>query len=341
MSRHINIPIFIPHLGCPNDCVFCNQKTISGHSDYTPESVENEISVSLETLPDDAEVQIAFFGGSFTGIDRGEMIFLLSTAKKFISDGRAESIRLSTRPDYIDTEILDILKEYGVKTIELGIQSISDKVLEASNRGHGAADSIRAMRLVKSHGFELVGQMMIGLPESTLEDEIRTAEAICQCGADGARIYPTVVFKSTKLCEMTVCGDYAPLELEDAVKRSKEVKKIFIKNNVECIRVGLQSSENLESDKAVAGDYHSAVGELVESEIYYDVIREYIEKNDLSERISGKNIVIYVSNGEVSKVSGHKRSNKIRLQDEYNVKNIKVIEKKDILRYNIILSEEI
>ena len=337
--RHINIPVFIPHKGCPNDCVFCNQRTISGHSDYSPEAVESEINEALLTIPEEAEVQIAFFGGSFTGIDRDEMIYLLSVAKKFIDGGRVSSVRLSTRPDYIDVERLEILKAYGVKTVELGIQSTSDKVLAASNRGHTAKDSERAMKLIKEYGFELVGQMMIGLPESTPEDEYKTAEDISAWGATAARIYPTVVFRSTELCEMAKRGDYTPLALEDAVERCKGAKEIFIKNNVECIRLGLQSGENLtEGDEVFAGDYHSAIGELVESRIYRDLITSKIKEAGLEDKLSGALLVIYSSPGEVSKIVGHKAQNKRFLQDEYCVKNIKVIEKEDILRYNIVLS---
>ena len=337
--RHINIPIFIPHLGCPNDCVFCNQRTISGHCDYEPRGVRDEIERSLKTVDSDAVVQIAFFGGSFTGIDRDEMIYLLSVAKEYIDCGKVESIRLSTRPDYIDEEILEVLERYGVKTVELGVQSISERVLAASKRGHTAADSYRAMKLIAEHGFELVGQMMIGLPGSSVEDEIATAEAICECKASAARIYPTVVFEDTELCNMAKRGEYVPLTLEDAVRRSKCAKSVFIENGVECIRVGLQSGENLtDGEKVYAGDYHSAVGELVDCEIYYDAIKKYIDDNSLSEKIRGRDVVIYAPLGEVSKVSGHKKSNKRRLQDEYYVKNIKVIEKKEILRYNILLS---
>ncbi len=338
--RHVNIPVFIPHLGCPNDCVFCNQRTISGRCNYDKSGVRGEIECALATLSGDCEVQIAFFGGSFTGIDRGEMVYLLSVAKEFIDSGKVSSIRLSTRPDYIDREILDILKTYSVKTVELGIQSISDDVLKASHRGHTAEDSVRAMNLIKEYGFELVGQMMIGLPDSSVEDEIKTAEAICACMADGARIYPTVVFYDTKLCEMAKAGKYSPLKLDDAIFRTKAAKSVFVRENVECIRVGLQSAENLSDKcKVYAGDYHDAIGELVDSEIYYDKIKEEIEKNLLADKINGSDIVIYAPCGEVSKVIGHKKENKQRLQNEYYVKNIKVIEKVELLRYNIMVTE--
>ena len=193
MKSHRNIPIFVPHLGCPNMCVFCNQKKISGHEKADFSSVKDEIEKALETVPADCEVQIAFFGGSFTGIDREDMIYLLETAKEFIDRGRVDSIRLSTRPDYIDEEILDILLKYKVKTIELGIQSMDDGVLLKSGRGHTAKDTERACALINSYGFELVGQMMTALPGSAPEKEIYTAKRICEMGAKGARIYPTVV----------------------------------------------------------------------------------------------------------------------------------------------------
>ena len=176
--RHVNIPVFIPHLGCPNDCVFCNQRMISGHLSFDADSVDGEISRALSTVEPDADCEIAFFGGSFTGIDRALMIRLLDIAKKYADSGRVSSIRLSTRPDYIDGEILRILSRYPVRTIELGVQSLSDRVLSASRRGHDASRSVEAMREVRGAGFSLVGQMMIGLPLSEPGDETATAEKL-------------------------------------------------------------------------------------------------------------------------------------------------------------------
>ena len=245
MKKHRNIPIFVPHLGCPNTCVFCNQRKISGCEKADFSSVSNEIEEALSTIPDGTDVQIAFFGGSFTGIDRSDMIYLLETAKKFIDGGRVESIRLSTRPDYIDEEILDILSRYGVKTVELGIQSMDDAVLSASGRGHTAAQTEHACSLITSRGFELVGQMMTGLPSSTLEAELYTAKRICEMGATGARIYPTVVFKGTELHSMMERGEYESRELERVVDEGAAVLAVFIENGVSVIRVGLQSSELL------------------------------------------------------------------------------------------------
>ena len=195
MKKHINVPVFIPHLGCPNDCVFCNQRTISGHGDYDFAAVKGELDRAFATADARIPTQIAYFGGSFTGIGRPEMTRLLTLANEYIDADKCESIRISTRPDYIDEEILKLLKQYRVRTIELGIQSMDDGVLAASLRGHMAADTRRACRLIRQYGFELVGQMMLGLPGADETSETETARAICDMGAVGARIYPTVVFR--------------------------------------------------------------------------------------------------------------------------------------------------
>ena len=164
MKQHINIPIFIPHLGCPNQCVFCNQRTISGVKEFDISSVRRDIDTALLTVDSSTEAEIAFFGGSFTGIDRDLMIELLEIGYEYIKDGRVSSIRCSTRPDYIDEEILEILKKYGVRVIELGLQSVEEKVLKSSKRGHNFQAELKACRMIVNAGFALVGQMMIGLP---------------------------------------------------------------------------------------------------------------------------------------------------------------------------------
>lgn len=348
-KRHVNIPIFIPHLGCPNDCVFCNQRKISGKSEFRLCDVRPEIERALATVNPDADVEIAFFGGSFTGIDRGDMLYLLNLADEYIQSGRVGAIRLSTRPDYIDREILDILRDHHVTDIELGIQSMSDRVLGASKRGHTAETSRAACKLIAEYGFNLVGQMMVGLPLSTREDELATADEISRlCGA--ARIYPTVVFRDTELCDMLGHG-YTPLSLDEAVSRSADLLELFAERRIKVIRVGLCASENLtgnnksdssaptdgaDNDSAVvAGDYHSAVGELAYNELYYRKIKQYIDDNHLADRLSGKNIVIETGIGETSKTSGQHRKNKLRLQNEYNVNNIKIIENPELFWYNI------
>ncbi|MBQ9085280.1 MAG: radical SAM protein, partial [Clostridia bacterium] len=264
MSRHVNIPIFIPHLGCPNQCVFCNQRTICGRDAFRADSIRAEIESVLSTVSPDDECEIAFFGGSFTGIDRGLMVDLLTIAKEYVDKGFVRSVRCSTRPDYINEEIINLLREYSVNTVELGLQSSSDSVLALSKRGHNRIDEERACRLLVDNKFSLVGQMMIGLPGSSLESELETAEFIASVGAEYARIYPTVVFQDTELCKMAKSAIYTPLSLDDAIERSCAVYSYFLRKGVKVIRVGLCSSDNLVDDsKYFAGPNHPALGELV------------------------------------------------------------------------------
>lgn len=334
--RHINIPIFIPHMGCPNMCVFCNQRSISGKMKFDISSVKNEIEEALSTAKNDDEIEIAFFGGSFTGIDRELMTSLLSLAQKYIDEGRVSSIRLSTRPDYINSEILDILSSYSVRTIELGLQSMDDEVLEKSKRGHTSLCAENACKLIKERGFSLIGQMMIGLPSSTVQKEIYTAKRICEMGADGARIYPTVVFYETELCGMMQSGAYKSLSNEEAVERTKEALKVFVANDVPCIRVGLQSGENLSDVSLVAGGAnHSAIGELSMSALYLDKICEYVDAH-APEKMPEK-ITIYCPKGDISKIVGQKRKNMQKIYEKYGIKSAKVLEKNELLSYNIII----
>ena len=329
---HRNIPIFIPHLGCPNTCVFCNQRSISGKQSFSPESVRDEIDSALSTIPCDAEVEIAYFGGSFTGIDRELMIYLLDIAKDYVDNcregcARIIGIRMSTRPDYINAEIMEILSRYPVRTIELGLQSMSDRVLAASKRGHTARDAEDACRMIKAAGYSLIGQMMIGLPESAPEDEIYTAQKICDMGADGARIYPTVVFYGTELARMAGCGEYRMLSLDDAVMRSKDVLRVFESRGVECIRIGLCASDNLGDDSLVMGGAnHPSLGELVMGEAYFD--KMCAEADGLTELGTESGIIcFYVPCGDLSKAIGQRGKNKKRLEEKYKPHKIEIKEK--------------
>lgn len=330
-SKHKNIPVFIPHMGCPNMCVFCNQRSISGRTCFDRECVINEINTALDTIDPSCEVEIAYFGGSFTGIDRSLMIYLLDVAEEFVrrdDDGRAKivGIRMSTRPDYINDEILDILSHYTISAIELGLQSMDDEVLLASKRGHNAEMARRACELIKGRGYYLVGQMMIGLPSSDIEKEIYTAEKICDMGCDGARIYPTVVFYDTELAEMTELGEYAPLELDDAVKRAAATLKIFEDRGVDCIRIGLCASDNL-SDKSrvLGGANHAAMGELVVGELYFDIMKDQIEKAARGKVFKAAEFEIPA--GHTSKVLGQKGKNRERIKKIFGIEKIKLTEK--------------
>lgn len=333
MKKHANIPIFIPHLGCPNQCVFCNQHTISGVESFEPESVVDIIEEALATIGE-KEAEIAFFGGSFTGIDRDLMIRLLEIANSYLTLGKVSAIRCSTRPDYIDEEILDILKKYGVKVIELGLQSTSPEVLSKTKRGHDFSAEERACRMIVENGFSLIGQMMIGLPASSMESEIKTAKFIISSGAVGARIYPTVVFKETELCDMAISGKYRPLSLESAVARSAAVMKLFIENGVEVIRVGLCSSDNLSGeDTYFAGPNHPAIGELVENELYYKLIYDKLS----SMKTENTNIRVFVPRGALSKAIGQKKKNKLRLINDFKLSDIKFTEREDIPEYCVTI----
>ncbi len=340
--RHVNIPVFIPHLGCPNNCVFCDQRKISGCTFFDEAGVEKEIKQALSTLSREDDVEIAFFGGSFTGIDRDLMLRLLEISDKFISSGKVNRVRCSTRPDYIDNEILEILRSHHVETVEIGIQSMSDSVLSASKRGHTAQRTREACRAVKEFGFKLIGQMMIGLPGSTLADEIETARAICSLGADGARVYPTVVFADTELSEMSADGRYTPLSTEEAIERTASVLDIFDRAGVPVIRVGLCAGENLSSPESVVGGAnHPALGELAMGELTYRRICERVDEILPTIGGKGKTMTISVPRGATSRAVGQKKRNILRLNEKYCknqvINRIKILENSSIIGYNIII----
>ena len=328
---HKNIPIFIPHMGCPNMCVFCNQRSISGQKCFDRESVREKIWDALKTIPHGAEVEIAYFGGSFTGIERELMVYLLDVAESFVrrkDDGYARvcGIRMSTRPDYINEEILDILSNYTVSAIELGLQSMDSEVLSSCRRGHTSYDAETACRKIKERGYYLVGQMMIGLPASTVEKEVETAKKICAMGCDGARIYPTVVFYDTELAAMTERGEYTPLSLDDAVKRSAKVLDVFNAAHVDCIRIGLCASDNLSDDSCVMGGAnHPAMGELVLGELYFSRAIEEIKRMANGKEYKVAEFEIPV--GDVSKLLGQRGRNRERLKSLFGIEKIKITEK--------------
>lgn len=313
---HINIPIFVPHLGCPHTCVFCNQRTITGQSEATVQDVDAAVSETLSLLKDPSahELQIAFFGGSFTAIEEETMLTLLEKAHYYVRNGSVQSIRLSTRPDAIDDKILTILAKHSVKTIELGIQSTDETVLAASERGHTAKDSEIACRKIKEYGFELVGQMMLGLPASTLDCEIQTARNMISWGIDKARIYPTVVFADTALSEFTKEKTYTPLSVEEAVARASAVYSIFSKHNVDVIRIGLCENEGLHSDKTVGGAHHPALGELVLNRYYLTRILNELRTIDPKPNAT---ILIETAPNALSQAIGQKKCNLYELEKAY------------------------
>ncbi len=326
--RHKNIPFFIPHSGCKNNCVFCSQTKITGF--YLPAGEMHEEAVRLVNTVEDAllhmngaEAQIAFFGGSFTGIERERMLLLLETAYRYVESGKVCGIRLSTRPDYIDEEILDILKRYGVTDIELGLQSTNEKVLDASGRGHGKDICFKSAELIVKNGFALGGQMMIGLPCSTLETELETARDIVAMGAKSARIYPTVVFTGTALYDMALCGSYKPIDNDEAAQRSAACYKILKSADIDILRIGLHASEELKA--APFGANHPAMGELVYSVLAYDEICAQLEGVETK----GKTLNIYAPQSKISIVCGQHGANKQKLTEKYGFKQIKIIQNTD------------
>ena len=332
MKKQYIIPIFVPHLGCPNDCIFCNQKSISGQMKMiTKEDVKNTIEFYLKNFKDkEAYIEIAFFGGSFTGIDEKLQDEFLSAAYEYVEAQKVNGIRISTRPDYINKNILKRLKKYKVQTIELGVQSANDYILKRSGRGHTFEDVKRASRLIRWNGFKLGHQMMIGLPESTRIDEINTAKKLIKLKPKIVRIYPVLVIKNTKLEKEYNKGKYEPLPLVQAVETSKEIYKMFIKKNIEVIRVGLQNTDEItnpekENSQVVAGPYHPAFRQLVESSVWYDIILNKIKKLN----VKVKEVEVTVNPSEVNNVVGHKRENVLKLKDTYDV-ILKVKQDKDM-----------
>ncbi len=320
--RHCNIPVFIPHLGCPNQCVFCNQRSISGCSAFCEDTVKEEIDRALSTVREGDRAEIAFFGGSFTGIDRDLMLRLLTLAETYVTAGCVTSIRLSTRPDYISEEILSLLSRFSVHTIELGLQSMDDAVLAASQRGHTAAEAAEASRAVVRAGFSLVGQMMIGLPGATPESEIMTAQALCALGVSAVRIYPTVVFYDTPLCDMTKRGDYIPLSIDEAVARTANVLEIFRERSIPTLRIGLCATEELASpERVMAGPNHPALGELVMSECTYRAMLRALQKAALDT----KYVILHVPPREVSRAVGQHKRNLARLSEQTGVRVMRVL----------------
>ncbi len=322
MSRQYVIPIFVPHLGCPNDCIFCNQKSISGQmKQITEDEVEKIIEEFLNSFKEEKlYTEIAFFGGSFTGIDIDLQEKLLKIAYKYVKDKKVDGIRVSTRPDYIDKEKLKLLKKYGVKTIELGVQSTNDYILKKSKRGHNFEDVKKASKLIRRYGFTLGHQMMIGLPESTWLDELNTARDLAKLKPKIVRLYPVLVIKGTELEKEFVKGEYEPITLDQAVERCKELYYFFDKKKITVIRMGLQNTdiisnpENLNS-QVVAGPYHEAFGQLVEDSIWYDRILFAIKK--VNTKVA--EVEIEVNPNDVNNIIGHKKENIQKFKELYEV----------------------
>ena len=324
MKEKYIIPVFVPHLGCPNDCIFCNQKSISGQKEQmTKEKAKEIIDKFLNEIQRKAgekEIEIAFFGGSFTAIEEEKQEQLLSTAYEYVKEGKVDSIRISTRPDCINRTILKRLKKYKVKTIELGVQSANDYILKRAGRGHTFEDVKKASKLIRRYRFVLGHQMMVGLPESTRIDEINTAKKLIKLKPKMVRIYPVLVIKGTKLEKELQEGKYQPLTVVQAVETCKELVRMFASKNIDIIRVGLQNTDeitdpNYKGSEVVAGPFHPAFRQLVESAMWYDAVVDKIKKLN----VKVKEVQVTVNPIDANNVIGHKKENIQKLKDTYDV----------------------
>ena len=322
MKKEYIIPIFVPHLGCPNACVFCNQTKITGkQKQVTAEDVEKTIEEYLNSFKDkENKVEVAFFGGSFTAIEEEKQNELLEAAYKYIKSGQVDSIRISTRPDYINKQILKRLKKYKVKTIELGVQSSNNYVLAKAKRGHTFEDVKKASKLIRLYGFILGHQMMVGLPESTGLDEINTAKDLIKLKPKIVRIYPVLVIKKTKLEEQYNNGEYEALSVTQAVERCKDVADLFNKHKVNIIRIGLQNTDeitdpNNENSEVVSGPYHPAFRQLVEGSLWYEAIVTKIKECNTKVKL----VEIKANPEDVNNIIGHKKENINKLKEVYDV----------------------
>lgn len=338
-ARESIIPVFVPHLGCPNDCVFCNQRRISGSTvPATAETVREAVrnAASLDTAG--RKRQLAFYGGSFTAIPRAEQESLLAAAKEYLDSGELDSVRLSTRPDAIDGEVIGRLLRCGVETVELGAQSMDDGVLRLSGRGHTAADVENASRQIKAAGLKLILQMMTGLPGDTDEKDIETAKKLIALRPDGVRIYPTVIVRDTALYDLWRCGRYTEHTVEDAVRVCAKLLPLFEEAGIPVIRLGLNPTEELSGGAAAGGAYHPALGELVRARIMLERAREAMRGV-----APGSSVIIHVAPSKLSQTIGQHRSNIDALLAESGAASIKVRpdENGDTLRLEVCEADDI
>ena len=320
MSARLSIvPVFVPHWGCQHACVFCDQRRITGEREPATARTVEQAMQQAAALPSGAKRQLAFYGGSFTAIPPAQQEELLAAAQPYLGRGELSSLRLSTRPDAIDRAALDRLRRYGVETIELGAQSMDERVLALAGRGHTAADVERASHLIREAGFELILQMMTGLPGSSDESDIETARRLIALHPDGVRIYPTVIVEGTALCEQWRAGLYREHTVEDAVRVCARILPLFEEAGIPVIRLGLNPTEELSSGAAVGGAYHPALGELVRSRILRDRAEALLAGTE-----PGSRVILGVNTRELSQMIGQHRSNLAWLKERFALTSIAV-----------------
>ena len=314
-KKRITIPFFIPHRGCPHLCIFCDQKIQAGREPL-PEEIIPLIYNYRKTAHRSVTIfELAFFGGSFTGIDVNYQIKLLSEAKKALDTGLIAGIRVSTRPDAINSETLSLLKKYCVKTIEIGAQSFSDDVLNASGRGHTASQTIDAAKLIRQNGFDLVIQLLPGLPLDTMNKSIQSAVTTAELSPSAVRVYPAVVFNGTSLGEMFKRGEYSPLSIEDAAEWCYEIMKVFQENKINVIRLGINPVESGNLSKIIGGAYHPSFGQIVKSRLK----RDEMEKLFLLPDVGGKTTILIPCDYKEEYI-GQKKTNIRYLEEKFETR---------------------
>ncbi|MCB2180990.1 MAG: radical SAM protein [Desulfobulbaceae bacterium] len=318
------IPFFIAHQGCPHQCVFCNQHVITGTQAWlTADKVAAEIRECLAWPRDKKRpVQVAFYGGSFTGLETARQEELLGAVQPFLENGAVNAIRLSTRPDYIDRRKAIFLKQKGVAVVELGIQSFDENVLTRCRRGHRADHVEMAFKLLREAGLSVGGQLMVGLPGERTRAVLDGARRLATLAPDMVRIYPTLVLKNSPLADLYSQGNYRPLSLQRAVCLCAQLKMIFEESHIPVIRMGLQPSDSLEKD-LVAGPYHPAFGELVLSRLFFRKLRNYLK--NLQQMQVGGRMRLLLSRADISLFQGQKKCSVKRLTGLGLLRDIDVI----------------
>lgn len=324
-DKHFIVPVFIPHQGCPHRCVFCDQRSVTGSAALppSPEAVRENIQNFLRYKGERHQTtEIAFYGGTFTGLSCNYQEALLKTAEQFILSKQVHSIRLSTRPDAIDEKRLDLLKKYNVTTVELGAQSMNDQTLSSSNRGHTASDTVKAVKLVKKYEFNLGLQIMPGLPGDTEESMLDTGKKTASLEPDMVRVYPTVVLKNSHLARLYQQGAYTPLTTRQAVRIAKKLLCLFNRHGIPVIRLGLQASDSLNGpDGIIAGPFHPAFGHMVHSAIFFDKAVELIKQiKPIPPRIR-----LRVAPRDVSKMRGISNQNIKELLNRFHFEDVRVV----------------
>ena len=323
-DRPFIVPIFLPHAGCPHQCVFCNQYSITGKAAKAVNSakIRSQIQHFLKYKKDGRKpIQISFYGGNFLGLETAEIKTLLDQATEFVKQGQVDSIRFSTRPDTITSGRIDILQNYPVESVELGVQSMDDRVLALARRGHCAADTTRAVELLKERGYSIGLQMMVGLPGDTEAGSLLTAKKIAALEPDFVRIYPTIVINSSQLAKSYQEGTYTPLSLGEAVTQVKNLYLFFKKQHIKVIRMGLQASDDLaEGSTVLAGPHHPAFGHLVYSEIFCEKALAAIA----SAGSITNTLIIRVHQRSISKMRGLKNSNIKKLKQKFKFEAVEV-----------------